>query len=67
LPEVFFELDIPELGQKATVPVPAILCKAGLDSACREAEALLKDYKKNEITVRLVKERLKRRFSAERV
>jgi len=65
--EVFFELDIPELGQRATIAVPAILCKAGLDSACREAEALLKDYKKNEITVKLVKERLRRRFSAERV
>lgn len=67
LPEVFFELDVPSLGQKATVRVLIILCKAALDSACREAEALLKTHKKNEITLRLVKERLRRRFSAEKV
>ena len=67
LPEVFFELDVPSLGQKATVRVPIILCKAAIDSACREAEALLKTHKKNEITLGLVKERLLRRFSAERV
>lgn len=60
LQEPFFELTIPELGQTGSVIVPAVLCQAALDAACREAEVLLKDYRKNDITIRLVKERLGR-------
>lgn len=66
LPEVFFELDIPKLGRTATISVPVLLFKAGLDSACREAESLLKSYKRNEITVLRVKERLKKRLMEQR-
>lgn len=60
LAEPFFKLAIPELGQTGTVTVPGILCRAALDVACREAEILLKDYRKTDITIRLVKERLAR-------
>lgn len=58
--EPFFELQLPELGGKHTISIPAILCQAALDTACRQAEVLGKDYKKNELTVRYVKERLQR-------
>jgi hypothetical protein len=58
--EPFFELQLPELGGKHTISIPAILCQAALDTACRQAEVLGKDYKKNELTVRHVKERLQR-------
>jgi hypothetical protein len=62
-PKPFFELNIPKLGRTAPISVPVLLCKAGLDAAHREAESLLKDYRKSEITVRRVKERLKRRVA----
>jgi hypothetical protein len=62
----FFELNIPKLGRTAPISVPILLCKAGLDVAHREAESLLKDHRKSEITVWRVKERLKRRVTERR-
>jgi hypothetical protein len=63
LDEPFFELAIPELGQTGTVTFPGVLCRAALDVACREAETLLKDHRKTDITIRLVKERLERQIA----
>lgn len=62
LQEAFFVLNIPELGSTGTVSIPGILCRAAVDAACREAEALQKDYRKTDITIQLVKERLKRQM-----
>lgn len=61
---LFWDLKIPQAGQKADIPVPSALFKACVDRVCREAEAARK--KKSSITIAMIKERLKRGLATKR-
>jgi hypothetical protein len=61
---LFWDLKLPEAGQKADITVPSALFKACVDRTCREAEATRK--KKSAISIAMIKERLKRGLSNKR-
>jgi hypothetical protein len=62
---LFWDLKLPEAGQKADITVPSALFKACVDRACREAEATRK--KKSAISIAMIKERLKREIGSKRI
>jgi len=61
LEESLWNFPVPSSGSKASLQVPAMLCRALLNVCCREADALKK--KKSATTLAMVKNRLSRRVA----